>query len=525
VSSEVDPPDRPAGGGRPEDDGILPDGRASGLLVGAALVVVAAGILLRFWTRSDMWLDEALTVNIARLPIGQIAPALRHDGSPPLYYYLLHYWMLWFGTGNLAVRSLSGVLGVLSLPLAWLCGRRLGRRTVAWSTLLLFASSPFAVRYSTENRMYMLIVVLTLVGYLLLDSALKRPSPLRLGAVTLVTGLLLLSHYWTLVLVGAVLVLLAWRVWRRPGERGAPWTLLAVVAGFLFLMPWASILWFQLRHTGTPWSQPASFSAMVNAVSDFAGGGTNEGRALGLLFFGLAGLGLFGQARDRLRIELDLRTRRPARGVAFITAATLALAIVAGFALRSAFTQRYAAVVLAPFLLLVSLGLTTFVDRRIRLGVLTAAVAFGLAGAATNVTTNRTQAGVVASAIKAGARPGDVVAYCPDQLGPSVSRLLGPDYDQITFPRGTGPRRVDWVDYAKVNQASNPSEFAHRLVAAAGRTHSIWLVWSSDYRTFEGKCEALESAVAAMRPHSAALVQLNTTDYFEHASLDRFWPS
>ena len=27
---------------------------------------IAAGLLLRFWTRSGLWLDEALTVNIAR---------------------------------------------------------------------------------------------------------------------------------------------------------------------------------------------------------------------------------------------------------------------------------------------------------------------------------------------------------------------------------------------------------------------------------------------------------------------------
>ena len=33
---------------------------------------------------------------------------LRHDGAPPLYYALLHFWIDVFGLGNLAVRSLSG---------------------------------------------------------------------------------------------------------------------------------------------------------------------------------------------------------------------------------------------------------------------------------------------------------------------------------------------------------------------------------------------------------------------------------
>ena len=39
------------------------------LVVGIGVgVVIAAGLLLRFWTRSGLWLDEALTVDIARLP-------------------------------------------------------------------------------------------------------------------------------------------------------------------------------------------------------------------------------------------------------------------------------------------------------------------------------------------------------------------------------------------------------------------------------------------------------------------------
>ena len=57
-----------------------------------------------------MWLDEALSVNIARLPLGDLHDALKHDGAPPLYYVLLHVWTGVFGTGDVAVRSLSGVV-------------------------------------------------------------------------------------------------------------------------------------------------------------------------------------------------------------------------------------------------------------------------------------------------------------------------------------------------------------------------------------------------------------------------------
>ncbi|MEL7209416.1 MAG: glycosyltransferase family 39 protein, partial [Actinomycetota bacterium] len=118
------------------------------------LAVVALGVIGRFAASTPLWLDEALSVNIAALPVGDIAEALRHDGHPPLYYFLLHGWIELFGTGDTAVRALSGVLSVLTLPVAFVVGRRRGGELVGWLTVLVLAASPYALRYATETRMY-----------------------------------------------------------------------------------------------------------------------------------------------------------------------------------------------------------------------------------------------------------------------------------------------------------------------------------------------------------------------------------
>ena len=147
--------------------------------------------MLRFVTRSPLWLDEALSVNIAQLPLGQIPAALRHDGHPPLYYFLLHGWMALFGTGDVAVRALSGLFAVAALPLAWLVGRRRGGPLLAWLFVGVLALSPFALRYATETRMYSLLMLLVLVGYLLLDDVVRRGRGGcgRLVGLALVSGL------------------------------------------------------------------------------------------------------------------------------------------------------------------------------------------------------------------------------------------------------------------------------------------------------------------------------------------------
>jgi hypothetical protein len=492
-----------------DDPGSVPglSPRLYRFMVVGAVVVVVFGIALRFVARSHMWLDEALTLNISRLPLGQIHGALRRDGAPPLYYYLLHFWTGPFGTSDTAVRALSGVLSVATLPFIWLAGRRLGGKTVAAGALVLVATSPFAVRYATENRMYALVGFLTAAGLVAVQRAVRRPTIANVVAVAVTTGLLLYTHYWALYLVGVTALWLAWQVWRGPHahRRDAVVALGAVLVGCLAFVPWVPTFLYQAHHTGTPWAKPANFAAMVNAVTSFAGGATSQGRALALVYFALVGLGLFGVARGLFHVDLDLRTRPRGRPLALILTGTLAAAVVGGYATNSAFQSRYASVVFVPLVLLAALGLATFADRRIRGGVLIATVAFGLASGLPSAWTSRTQAGQVATTLAQLGRPGDVVAYCPDQIGPAVDRLVPPGrYREITFPRATSPQFVNWVDYAAASGRAQPATFASLLERMSAPTHQIWLVWAPGYQTFGTKCEELEAALlgaAALGAH------------------------
>lgn len=528
--------DRPAAG---RDDALswaapgrwLPEARWQRVALAVAVVVVVAGLVLRFLTHSALWLDEALTVDISRLPISKIPGALRRDGAPPLFYVLLHLWMGVFGTSDTAVRALSGVFSCATLPLVWVAGRRLGGRTAAVGTLLMVASSPFAIYYGTEARMYALVAFLVAAGIVAVMRGLERARPGNVVATGVCTAALLYTHYWSLYLVAVTGLWLLWTAWRGAGERrrNARVLFAAMVVGSLTFVPWLPIFVFQARHTGTPWAAPASFAAMVNAVSSFAGGATggttSQGRALGLLFFALGGLGFFGAAVSRTTIELDLRGRRRSRVLGWVFGGTIVLAIVGGYVSHSAFQARYAMVVFVPLMLLVGLGLTTFVDQRIRAGVLAAAVVFGLVSDIPNLHNTRTEAVRVAAVLQRLGRPGDVVAYCPDQLGPDTNRLLPSGrYRQITFPRGTGPAFVNWVDYSSAVHAASATAFAHRLLALAGPAHQIWFVWMGGYQGFGTKCQQIETTLLADPALAAAEVVTPTSRYYEPMELVRFVP-
>ncbi len=141
------------------------------------------------------------------------------------------------------------------------------------------------------------------------------------------------------------------------------------------------------------------------------------------------------------------------------------MAVVAGMVTGAAFDNRYIAVVFPLFVLLCALGVSAFRSPGVTSGILAVACVAGLTTAGFQNSQPRTQAVQVAAVLNAQAQPGDMVVYCPDQLGPAVDRLLEvPDVTQLTFPRMIGPARVDWVNYLSTIQHTDVGTFAQEIL-------------------------------------------------------------
>jgi mannosyltransferase len=530
-------PSAPAGGGerkrparwrlRGRDD--------RGWLVAATVVAVALGSVLRFATDSHLWLDEALTVNIADLPVPKLLEALRHDGAPPLYYLLLHYWIAVFGDGDIAVRALSGVASVATLPVAWVAGRRVGRvaasfgagdernaRRVGIAAVLLFACSPYAIRYGSETRMYSLVVLLVLLFGLTLTRALERPSRARWALLTLVTTSLVYTHYWTFLLLATVAGFLVVQARRRAHYRGpALRAVAAMLASVVPFAPWAPSFTFQMLHTGTPWAPRVHAQVLLDTVFDWAGP-TSTGALLAVILLVAAMLGATARPRGGL-LDVDPRGRVPGRYLAALWLVPLALAYLINTAGGSAYAERYTGISLPFFLLLGALGIGLLPGHGLRVGVVAVACVTGLLGGWHMAREERTQAAQIAGRIDALARPGDVVAYCPDQLGPAVYRALsrheGPPLEQIAYADPSGPALVDWVDYAQRMQSARGADFAAQVNTMAGPQHAIFLVRADGYRYLEGSCAVISDQLASLRDRT---VQITKRDLYEGASLERF---
>ena len=289
--------------------------------------------------------------------------------------------------------------------------------------MLVVATSPWAIRYSTENRMYSLAIVLVLLGVLAFSHAMRSPTPGPLAAVALATAALLYTTYWAfflLAVVGAVLIV--WCLRAQPPARGTVIRLiLAVLAGCLLFVPWLPIFVTQLRHTGTPWSVGPKPIAFVTTITQFGGANYWAGRVLTVLLGATAIVAVTGWAIPKVSRRATPAATGRVRVAFTIGAATLILGIGQAMLSNTAYQVRYAAVVF-PFAALVA-G-SVLLEPRVRVVVVSAIVVFGLVAAQHWITMERTASAGVASAINAKARAGDVVVYCPDQVGPATARLI-----------------------------------------------------------------------------------------------------
>lgn len=481
-------------------------------------VALLGGIALRLHSGSALWLDEALTVNIAELPLRHLVDALRRDGAPPLYYVLLHGWIGLFGNGDVAVRAMSTVFAVATIPLAYVAGTRIGGRRAAWFTVTLLASSPYAIRYATEARMYSLVVLLTVLGIIAVERAVRQATALRLLAVAAVAGALALTHYWALFLVAASCAVLLYR--RRPRVA------FAVGGGAaLALAPWLPVLLYQLAHTGAPWAPAPGLQVTVDAIVDFAGGynATGSGVFLGLLLMGLSLIGIWGQGAAPGTVQLRWPGDRTTGTLALVGIGGLVLGVIASVVAGSGFASRYAAITLVPFLVVAAVGIRRLPSLRTQAMVLAVCVVLGLVGGFVSVRSPRTQARSVADVLREHAAPGDVVAYCPDQLGPAVSRLFPPGggIQHVTYPLETTPEFVDWVDYAERNDDGVPERFANEMSRRAG-DGAVWLVYANGYRTYGADCLRIHDTLEAER--GGVQYVRRQGRYWERMMLVRFAP-
>lgn len=123
--------------------------------------VLLLGALLRAFQSNvrSLSYDDAFAVFLAEKDLPGIVRGTAADTMPPLYYFVLHYWMLLTGREVVALRYLSLATGLLLIALACVIGRRLFGPEAGVLAALVSAFSPILIHRGQELRMYGLLAL------------------------------------------------------------------------------------------------------------------------------------------------------------------------------------------------------------------------------------------------------------------------------------------------------------------------------------------------------------------------------
>jgi mannosyltransferase len=376
---------------------------AAPLGIGALLAV---SVLLRTTELgAGFWIDEGLSVGISDRPLEDIPGVLRQDGSPPLYYMLLHFWIALAGRSEESVHGLSVLCAALCVPVAFWAGGTLFGRRAAWIAALLAAVNPFLTQYAQEGRMYALLTLLGIVCTTcwLLAFTTAAGEARRAPAIgfSVAFAAMLYTHNWALFFgaaTGVAWLVLLWRA--RPSERRRLLRtgLFAYGGAVLLYAPWLPTALYQAGHTGAPWSNTPSLAALATVPARILG------EVAEVAVFLAAGAGIV--ALLKLRGE-----RERVAALLLIALLTIVLAWLAS-QLSPAWANRYLAAGVAPFLLLAAAGFA-HAGRLGLIGLALVAVLWGVDGPPSEKSNVRD----VAESIGPSLRPGDlVVATQPEQI-------------------------------------------------------------------------------------------------------------
>ncbi|MHB8658994.1 MAG: glycosyltransferase family 39 protein [Solirubrobacteraceae bacterium] len=230
----------------------------------AGLIALAAVLRFATLTTQSFWIDEATTAHEMSLPFGAMLHFIRIDETtPPLYFVLAWLWTKLFGAGEAGLRSLSALLGIGLVALAYACGKELVSRTAGLWAAAFAAVSPYMIWYSQEARSYMLFAVLCAGSLWFWARARRAPTNRNVLAWGALSALAVATHFFAGFLVAPE------AVWLLARSRSRALILACATVGVVQL----ALLPLALSDTTHPlnWIQAFPLSVRVQQVPvDFA---------------------------------------------------------------------------------------------------------------------------------------------------------------------------------------------------------------------------------------------------------------
>ena len=341
---------------------------SSNRIVITLLLITALTAALRLYhlDASGLWVDEIFTAVFAS-PDKSLAEVMQRSlpvpwPSPPLWFFITHFFMKLFGVGDFIVRLPSVVAGVLGILAMYKVGEALFDRTVGLTSAFLLTVSPCHVYFSREARFYAAIILFSLLTIYFLHWGTNSNEKKWWIGFTLATLINVYIHLTAFFVLAAEVVylglLLAYEVViaRKGGLRKLfreTWALPCRISLSVLAVCYLPIVPYLLTGIQNPvrgLGNPGGIRGLELSADYFLDLLANFGAGPGLpllLYLGACLWGMGNAARTHKRQML-----------LFLLLAVVPFVIVLLLSPKQRFRYKYVIFILPVYLLTISLGLT-----------------------------------------------------------------------------------------------------------------------------------------------------------------------
>lgn len=226
------------------------------VIVAVVLGVVTIG-------NKSIWLDEAYSINVARLPTIDLLVFMWHFELHAAPYYLLLQPWLALGDSEAVVRSLSIVFGVVAVLATYAIGKRYG---VAFWAATLLAAFPYFIAFEQQAREYTLLAAWSAISTLAYLRFTEQPTRIRAVVYIAAGAAMIYVHPIGALVIGAHAVA---TFLFAPHEHRLRWLALYVP----IVVAWVPMFRFMLLHRDKIfWIPPLSAPLAVEYLVTLAGG-------------------------------------------------------------------------------------------------------------------------------------------------------------------------------------------------------------------------------------------------------------
>ena len=465
------------------------------------LLILAAGFFLRVYGlgRESIWLDEGYTLWFARFDLLHVL--LNQENNPPLYFLLMHWWVMLFGGSEFSLRLPSVIFGCLSIIMIYRVGKQLYGHEEGLLAGFLLCVSAFHIAFSREARTFSLTLLLSLLSVHFFIKLLRRETDAgTLSGYILFSLLLMYSHIYGLFII-MFENLFVLNSFFLPGGRcrikPLNWILAQAVLLVLFCA-WVPIFLDRIRFVKAGfWLKMPDIGIIGKTIAAYC----NNSHFLEVLYILLAGIAVIGgpflkrsYSSNAARAdgmgsdsvgEFFSEGRKSSFLLLWFLVPIIFPFIVSRF-ITPIYHIKYTIVALPAFYLLVAGAITFFKNRFLKIAVVVCIAGFSIQPVCWYLTTvQKAQWREAVQYIDAHAQPEDLIIFnsfiCKDLLFNYYSGRQDLKARNDMVNRDVAERYRDNVDRTYIDD----------LMKMAGGHDRVWVVLSTSGRNRDRIRQAL----------------------------------